>query len=214
MSWWALAPTIALTLVLAVVVLVQPRKAAQVDPTQQSDEATISTPLPTVSAGIGEIGSWLSNSRRPVWPIDYGDLKARLRRGVKVAAGLAIVLAMLAVSAEPGVNSIGGVLSLIAGLFLGAIFIAFASIASVIHTGILQVLPWRGAIASTALGAALGLAVAYAPLDKPKPHVAALVMSGVVYGLITGMLYVPVPHKSGTGRTRRSRTRKDLSASR
>jgi len=96
------------------------------------------------------------------------------------------VMVVYAARSEP--NSMGGVL-LLAGILLGgSIAVAFACIASVIHSIILQILPYRGPIASTALGGAMGFtATLFWGAGPDVPH-SALILAGVIYGLLIGVI--------------------------
>ena len=206
MSWFALAPTIVIALVLAGAVLVRSGQSARANAKNGGGEAGHSTALPTVTANLRDAGNLLRSARKPVWPIDYRDFNARVQRGMKVAAGMAVVYAVV-LAAQPGDNSLRGVLTLVGGLLLGAIFIAFGSIASVVHSLVLQILPWRGPITSTALGAAVGSAAAFllrTGMERPN---AAVIWSGVVYGLLTGIIDSWTSTRSGTESRSRQRSR-------
>jgi hypothetical protein len=198
MSWFALAPTIVIALVLAVAVMLRSGEPTSVDAPKAAVAAAPSDPLSTL---VG----WLRNARRPVWPIDYREFNARVRRGFKLAGLMAAVVA-IGVAAQPQQSSFGGLLFLLVGLLLmGAIFIAFACIASVIHSVILQILPYRGAIVSTVLGGGIGFAVAYFTRANGDPLNRTLIWSGATYGVVMSIInFSVVPErgrKSGTRRT-------------
>jgi hypothetical protein len=71
MSWFALAPTIVIALIIAAAALIKPR----------------ASPLPTFAVWLRPF----SNARQPVLPIDYSDLTARAKRGIKMAGIMVIV---------------------------------------------------------------------------------------------------------------------------
>lgn len=188
MSWFALAPTIVTAVVLAVAIMLRSNASANVEVPNGGDAASPSDPLPTV-------GSWLRSARRPAWPIDYREFNARVRRGVKLAALMAAIAAVV-IAAQPHQSDFGGLLFLVVGLLLtGSIFIAFACIASVIHSVILQILPYRGLIVSTAVGGGIGLAAAYLTRTYAEPLNRAVIWSAVIYGVVMGVTSWTPPYR-------------------
>src|SRR3954447_18660165 len=123
LSWWALAPTIALAVVLAAAVLLRPGKPGGVKARESGNEAAPSGELPTLGSGVRQVGSWLFGSRKPVWPIDYIDLNARVRRGFKLAGVMGTVIALVVGARQPTHD-----LDVLLGfgiLVMAAMFVAF-----------------------------------------------------------------------------------------
>lgn len=184
MSWWALLPTIVIASIIAGLALAGSGEPKNVDGPNGEDPAAPPDPLPT-------LGSWLRKARRPVWPIDYSELNTRVRRGFKLAGLMTIVPIAMVAADQPSRDL--GLLLLIGTLLLGAIWIAIACIASVIHSLILQILPYRGLIVSTALGAAIGFVAALVMRTNSYLPNRALIWSGVIYGLVIGVIDFATP---------------------
>jgi hypothetical protein len=183
MSWWALAPTIALALVLAVAVLLRSGERARVSFLGRGSEpSATAAAIPSAYNALGATGKWLRNSRKPVWPIDYSDLSAHIRRGLTLA-GMMVIVALMLVGDAWGSSGFALVMILMTALPFSAI----GGITSVTHSFVLQMLPWRGPIVSTALGTALGFAAAsiLRNSELPKP---ALVWFAAIYGFIIGLI--------------------------
>lgn len=135
-------------------------------------------------------GSYLSTSRQRVWPIGYEDLGNRVRRGLMVA--LAMSFATLALSAI-GLGDAGYGL---AWLLLGSIpFAGIGCVMSATHTLILRMLPYRGPIVSTALGALVGVAAGRVLQDSSLP-VPAIILLGFVYGGMIGIIEYSINRSS------------------
>jgi len=189
--WWALLPTIVIALIIAGMALVPSRAKLHVDGAGAEREAKTAGPLPTFGGGVRELGIWIRDARKPVWPVDYRELNNRVKRGVKLAAVIALVVVAKVAGQPP--NATGMEVLLFFGIGVTAvIFIAFASIASVIHSTVLQLLPWRGPIVSIALGTLLGLAAGYASRTYAGPN-STLIWSGVIYGLAMGFIEFSLP---------------------
>src|SRR3954471_10499195 len=84
LSWWALAPTITIALVLAAIVLLRSDERARANVGKRAAEMSLADVIPSVYTALVHTTTWLRNARRPVWLIDYKDLKPRVRRMVKV----------------------------------------------------------------------------------------------------------------------------------
>jgi len=192
MSWWALLPTIVIALIIAGMALVPSAKTAELDGAKADAESRTASPLPTFGGGIRELGVWIREARKPVWPVNYRELNTRLQRGVKLAAVIALVIAVRAAAAEP--NNSGMEVLLFFGVGVTAvILIAFASIASAIHSAVLQLLPWRGPIVSTALATLLGVAAAFLSRTNAGQANTSLIWSGVIYGVAMGFIELSLP---------------------
>jgi hypothetical protein len=196
MSWFVLAPTIAIAVIIAAAILIRPGETTpRINLGKQTGEAAPPfVPLPTLATWVRHAKAMLRNARQPVSPIDYSDLGARTSRGIKVVGPMVIVALML-VAWSP--NNRGWVLVVVVLAVLP--FCAIGGLISVTHTLVLRMLPYRGPIVSTALAGLLGFAAAYV-LRVSFPEAAAsgvldsmmpgggLVVAGVVYGAIIGVI--------------------------
>ncbi|MGZ5138070.1 MAG: hypothetical protein ACXWCX_09730 [Burkholderiales bacterium] len=184
MSWFVLAPTIAIAVIIAAAILIKPGEATpRINFGKQTGEAAPpSVPLPTLATWVRHAKAMLRNARQPVSPIDYSDLGARASRGIKVA-GLMVIVALMLVAQSPNNRGWVGVLIVLAVLP----FCAIGGLISVTHTLVLRMLPYRGPIVSTALAGLLGFAAAYVLRDSMMPG-RGLVIAGVVYGAIIGVI--------------------------
>ena len=183
MSWFALAPTIVIAVIIAAKTLVRPREGVRIDNGKgESNAPDVGGPFPTFSSGAREI--W--NARQRVWPITYNDLNARAQRGIKVAMVLVVIAILLAGDHAPEDWRFLAVLG------STILFIPIGGVMSVTHTLALRVMPYRGPIVSIALGAALGvvLTLIFGTSDLPKY---ALVWAGAIYGLIIGIIDFSAP---------------------
>lgn len=188
MSWFVLAPTIFIAVILAAVILLKPGAADRRINFRKGvgEAAQPSNPLPTLSIWLRNVGSWLGGARQPVSPIDYSDLSVRARRGIKVAA-VVVIVALLAVGQWVNDGGWAPVVIMIAAIP----FAAIGSIVSVTHTLLLRMLPYRGPIVSTALGALLGIAAAYVLRNAMLPR-PAVIFAGVTYGFIIGIIELSI----------------------
>ena len=186
MSWFALLPTIVIALIIAGLALFGSREPARTDARTGGHDAAPIDSLPTFGRGVRDIGSWLRDARKPVWPIDFKDLNARLRRGFKLAGLMTMVAVAIVAARQPSQDL--ALLLFLGTLLAGAVLVAFACIASIIHSLILQILPYRGLIVSTTLGWAIGFAVAFLSRTNADFPSRALVWSGVIYGFLMGII--------------------------
>jgi hypothetical protein len=199
LSWFALAPTILIALILATVVLLRSDDHARIQFGKRGPEAPPGTdPIPTIDTALRRVGSslrtagfWLRNARKPVRPIDSGDVSARVRRGLKVA-GLMVIAALWMTATA---LSDGGNWWLLVIEIAIVPFAAIGGITSVTHTLVLRMLPYRGPIASIALGTALGIAAAFVLRNTMFPA-RALILSGMIYGAAIGVIDTSIEEKA------------------
>ena len=193
MSWIALAPTIFIAVIIGAMALVKPGTSAPVAPGENTGKAKSSaSALPVFSVWFRDTTALLRDARQPVWPIDYSDLRARANRGILLGGAMSF-LALFITAENSGNNDF-----LLIGMIFGfPFYAAFGGVMSVAHTLVLRVLPYRGAVASIALGALIGLAASFF-LSRPAQLNSPLVKAGALYGLIIGMMNFLNPPKKTT----------------
>jgi hypothetical protein len=209
MSWFALLPTIVAVVILAAAILTRSGEPRSVtDTREQAGEATrASTLFPSLVPWVDAAKTLLRDARQPVWPIDKVAFEAQGRRGMIVAG----VMAILALLAFVG-NGNTGVFSPSLGFILAVIpFAGVAMAFSALHSIILRLMPYRGPIVSTVLGALIGLGTMLATYDSPAPN-RKLIYVGAIYGLIVGAIEFAMPpektrHPSSGRSPAKARTR-------
>ena len=152
MSWFALLPTILAVVILAVAILTRSEKPRSVtDTPEQAGEPTrASTLFPSLVPWVDVAKTLLRDGRQPVWPIDKVAFEAQARRGMSVA-GVMAILGLMAVTGNS--HSDFALIGFIVGV------VAFAGVAmgfGAVHSIIVRLLPYRGPIVSTVIGALIG----------------------------------------------------------
>lgn len=201
MSWIALLPTIVAVVILAVLILTRSKEPkSATDTREQAGEATrASTPLPTLAQWVEA----LRDARQPVWPIDKVAFEAQGRRGM-IVAGVMATMAFLAVLGND--HNDFALIGLIVGIVpVAGIGMAFGAL----HSIIVRLMPYRGPIASTVIGALIGLATMLVAYDSPAPN-RKLIYVGAIYGLIVGAIEFAMPRE----KTRHPPSRRSLAKAR
>jgi MFS family permease len=202
MSWFALLPTIVAVVILAALVLTRSEEPRSVtDTREQGSEATrASTPFTTLAPWADAAKTLLRDARQPVWPIDKVAFEAQGRRGM-IVAGVMAIMALLAILGNDHNEIFGPTF----GFILAVIpFTGVAMAFSALHSIILRLLPYRGPIVSTVLGALIGLATMLVAYSSPVPN-RKLIYVGAIYGLIVGAIeFVMPPEKTRHPRSGRS----------
>jgi hypothetical protein len=190
MSWLALLPTMIAVVILAVAVLTRSEKPRSVtDTREQAGEPTrASTLFPSLVPWVDAGKTLLRDTRQPVWPIDKVGREAQGRRGMKVAAAMAILALLAAVGDTHSEIFSPGFSFVVAVVPFTAVAMAF----SALHTIVLRLLPYRGPFVSTVLGALIGLATMLAMYDSAAPN-RKLIYMGALYGLIVGVIEFGMP---------------------
>ncbi len=192
MSWWALLPTIVVALIIAGAALI---RSGDKVPGDSAKAAKPGGPLPTFGGAVRSLGTSIRDARKPVWPIDYAEFNTRVRRGLKAAAVIALVITTQAGTTQPNTTAMDVLLWFGMGV-TAAILIAFGSIASVIHSAVLQLLPWRGPLATVALATLIGFAagiVLHTNAGDPNP---TLIVCGVMYGIAMAFFDLFLPSQN------------------
>ena len=190
MSWFALLPTILAVVILAVAILTRSEKPRSVtDTPEQAGEPTrASTLFPSLVPWVDAAKTLLRDGRQPVWPIDKVAFEAQGRRGM-IVAGVMSILGLMALVG----NDNNGVFP--PGLAFIVSVIPFAGVGmgfGALHSIILRLMPYRGPIVSTVIGALIGLATMLATYNSPAPN-RNLIYIGAIYGLIVGAIEFATP---------------------
>jgi len=205
MSWYALLPTIVAVVVLAALILTRSEKPRTVADTQEkAGDGRASTLFPSLVPWV-DAARMLREKRQRVWPIDKVASEAQARRGMIVAAGMAI-LALLAFVG----NGNSGVFSPGLAFLLSVIpFAGIGMLFGALHAIIVRLMPYRGPIVSTVIGGLIGFATMLATDNSPSPN-RTLIYAGALYGLIVGVIELAMP----PAKTRRPPSARSLTKAR
>ncbi len=200
MSWVALLPTMAAVVVLAVLILTRSGKPKSVtDGAEAAPRATdASTLFPSLVPWV-DAAKTLRHTRQHIWPVDKVAFEAQARRGM-IVAGVMAIMAFLA--ALGGDNNDFALIGFIVGVIpIAGVAMAFGAL----HAIIVRLMPYRGPIVSTAIGALIGFATMLASRYPPAPLDTKLIYVGAIYGLIVGVIEFMAPPAKTTGSRRPTR---------
>jgi hypothetical protein len=199
MSWFALLPTMVAVVILAALILTRSKEPRSVaDTPEQAGGGRASALFPSLVPWVDAAKTLLRDTRQPVWPIDKVAFEAQARRGMIVAAVMAILGLMAVIGNE---HSDFALIGFIVGV------VPFAGVAmafGALHSIILRLMPYRGPLVSTVVGGLIGLATMLATHDSPAPN-RKLIYVGLIYGLIVGAIEFAMPREK-TSPPRRGRS--------
>jgi hypothetical protein len=151
------------------------RRGKVVAPANAADAA------PLFARWLRSAGRWIGSTRQPVGRATPEEIMSRVSGGLKIALSLALVELVLGVATIR--DGWGPVVFLIGIIPVTAVTFGI----SITHSIVLRMLPFRGAIVSSVLGASLAAITAALLRGWPEEFRVMLIPSGLIYGIAVGM---------------------------